>query len=1143
LGLTITLTVLGAWVAVLFAIAFWGDAKADRLDRAPVRRAWLYVLGLGVYCTSWTFYGAVGDASRNGWDYLPIYLGPALVFLIGFSVVKRLVRLGREHNTGSIADFLSARYGKSAGVGALAAGGLLLAVIPYIALQLKSASSTVSMMVQGEAGGLLYSVAVALAFAAFAIVFGQRRADAAAGNRGLVLAIAVESFVKLLAMAGVGIFAVIVWQQTPADIRAEVLRTTPLLEGGFDLRFLVITALAGLAALTLPRQFHMMVVETRAPDDARFARLGFPAYLAVVALVAPPVSLAGSAILSGSDPDAFVLALPLALGAEGLALLAFIGGFSAAAGMVTISALAMSTMLVNDLAAPLVLRSRERTGALPAADGLASRLLTWRRLAVIGLVGAALAFQLGMDRSVGLAGIGLVAFAGAAQLAPALLFGLYWRKANRAGAVAGMGTGLVLWIVLILIPTYAGFEPPAPGGLDGFAFASAISLIANAIVFVMAVAFSSSGLIDQTQADAFTGLGRSAAPRAQGARMADLTDVLVRVLGQAEADAALEDLSLSVGRPLKPGETPTPAIIDLAEARLARSLGAASARILITRVVAGARVSSSDVVTLIDETAEKLRTSHDRLQESERSIRFYTDNLPALLSYADQDYRLRFANKGYLDFFEIDESAIGRPLSDFMTGDEYALRRPHMEAALNGDRQVFDITRRKGKGRRRSWQVVYQPRIEDGQVVGFFGVYQDNTARREAEEGLKRAYDQLERRVDERTAELRAESEARGQLARDLDRARADAEAATRSKTRFLAAASHDLLQPLSAARLFAGVLEEALKDDETLLKTAARIEKSIDQADRLLRALLDISRLDAGGVTPSLSVFSLDELMESTAAQFTAKADAKGLRLKVRPCRMAVLSDRGLMTSVLQNLISNAVRYTQSGAILVGARRAGKEVRLQVIDTGPGIPVARQNDIFREFDRGGRQNESDRGLGLGLAVTDRICRTLGHRLTLISDAGQGACFEVRLPRASSKAPTRRSPRRTRSSDLTGLKVLCVEDEREVRDGLTALMTGWGCDARGAETGAEARLAFKAGVPDVVVVDFHLQDGETGPSVYKTLCELWSVEPPGLLITAERGPDISDLAAASGLELLQKPVPPAVLRASLSALKRKLAAS
>ncbi len=1134
MGLTVTLIVLVAWVALLFAVAFYGDARAGRIDSSPGRRAWLYALSLGVYCTSWTFYGAVGEAARQGWDYLPIYLGPALLFVFGFFIVRRLVRLGREQDTGSIADFLSARYGKSSAVGALAACGLLLAVIPYIALQLKSAASTLALVTTGEASEASWGLPVAVAFAAFAILFGQRKADAAAGNRGLVLAVALESAIKLIAMLAVGAFALAAWNAAPAAQRAAALDTSPLFESGIDFRFLVLTLLAAFAALTLPRQFHMIVVEARKPEDAAPSRWAFPAYLTVVALVAPPVALAGAALLPGADPDAYVLALPLTQGADALAMLAFIGGFSAAAGMVTVAALAMSTMLVNDIAAPLLLRANAA-----AAGRFAGGLLVWRRLAVGLLVGAAFLFQLGMSTEVALAGIGLVAFAGAAQLAPALLFGLFWRRANRAGALAGMGTGLALWFVMILAPSYAGATPPAPVGVDPFAFAALVSLTGNTLAFIVAAAFFETGLVDRLQADAFTGGGRAVEPSPPGARIGDIETVLAHVLGEPGAREAMDEIAAGVGRPLRSGDAPTGAVTTLAEARLARTVGAASARILITRVVSGARVSAGEVVTLIDETAEKLRTSHDRLEESERSIRFYTDNLPALLSYADRDQRLRFANQGYLDFFGLDERAIGKPMSAYMSPEEHALRRPHMEAALNGERQVFDIQRAKDEVLRRSWQVVYQPRFEDGEVVGFFGVYQDNTARREAEDALKRAYETLETRVDERTAALKEESEARLVLARDLEQARRTAEAATLSKTRFLAAASHDLLQPLSAARLFAGALEAELADAPGEARTMAlRIERAIDHADTLLRALLDISRFDAGGVTPRPTVFSLGELIEETAAQFAPAAAAKGLTLKALPCRLAVWSDRGLMTSVIQNLVSNAVRYTQSGAVLVGARRSGKEVRLQVIDTGPGVPEARRKAIFREFERGAMATSEDRGLGLGLAVVDRICKSLGHKLTLESEVGVGSTFEVRLPRATAQ-PGAGKPQRRKAASLDGLKVLCLDDEPPVVDALVALLQRWGCDARGAKDKDGATRAFNGAAPDAVLLDYQLEHGDTGPAVYEALCEHWGARPPGLLVTAERSEAARVEAARSGLAVLEKPAPPAVLRASLASLKRK----
>ena len=1236
------LIVLAAYVALLFAAAAWGDRRADILDRLQGRRAWLYALGLGVYCTSWTFYGAVGEAAREGWDYLPIYLGPALLFAVFFPVIRRMVRLGREHDTASIADFLSARYGKSGTVAGLAAFVLLLATIPYIALQLRSAATSLSLLT-GVPGFLDAAFLSAAAFAAFAILFGARRPDTAQGNRGLVLAVGIESVVKLIAMLAAGGFAVWLWLSLEPGERAASYALEGLASGGLDERFVTLTLLAGLAALCLPRQFHMMVVEVRDPADANRARWLFPAYLALIAMFAPPVALAGAALLPGGNPDAFVLALPLEQGASGLALFIFLGGFSAAAGMVTVAALAMSTMVVNDLLGPALMRGPiDRRGR-----DMASRLLGWRRLAVIALVAAAWLFQRGMPDGLGLADIGLVSFAGAAQLAPALLFGLYWRQANRAGAVAGVTAGLLIWAGAILAPTYAGLAPPAPEGVDAFSFAVVLSLAVNALAFIVAVAFSRAGLVDRIQADAFTGAGQgiedaSAAP--EGARIADLESLLQRAIGERETRAALDQFSAHEDRPLRPGDPLTPAVAALAEARLARAVGASSARVLLTRVLPGTGVSPAEVVTLLDETAEKIRFSEDTLRatlehltqgvsvvdaelrlaawnsnyvkmfgyppelvsvgrpiadlirwnaeqgewadgdieshvekrlahlregrphaaervrrdgsvleilgrpmpgggyvtsyaditerkrteealaRSERSIRFYTDNVPALLSYADRDHRLVFANQGYLDFFGIDRTRIGRPMKSFMSAEEFARRRPHMEAALKGERQEFDIIRPDRSGRRRIWQLVYQPRREDGEVMGYYGVYQDVTARREAEEGLRRAYETLEDQVEARTAELKA--------------ARRAAEAATASKTRFLAAASHDLLQPMSAARLLVSALESELEAaPEDTRQLARRIDRSIANADRLLRALLDISRLDADGVTPRVSAFRLDELLEDAASQFGPRARAKGLALTVMPTGLAVRSDRGLMTSVVQNLVSNAVRYTKEGRVLVGARRDGDQVRLQVFDTGPGIPHERREAIFREFERSGRPSDDDGGLGLGLAIVDRIARRLGHALTLRSEPGRGSMFEIVLPRAEPPAATPAPARRRGGASLEGLRVLCVENEPPVLEATTGLLGRWGCEAQGALDRAAAMAAFGGQPPDIVVLDYRLDDGDTGPAVYETLCEAWGARPPAILATAERGGEAEAAAAGAGMTMLAKPVAPAALRAAIAALR------
>jgi PAS domain S-box-containing protein len=1129
---------LGLYTAFLFLLAAWGDRHAARLDLNAGRRSLMLALSLGVYCTSWTFYGAVGEASRNGWDYLPIYLGPALLFLLGYPIIRRLVRLGRKHDTGSIADFLAARFGKSALVGSLAAIVLAVASVPYVALQLKSTATSLELLVGSEAREIDWALLSTIAFAAFAILFGARRPDTSSGNRGLVLAVAFEAVVKLIAMIAIGVLAWTIWNGMPASEQQTALAASPLTAPDMDVRFVVLTLLAGFAALCLPRQFHMLVVEARQPDDARRARWAFPAYLGLVALVAPPVALAGTMLSGNTNPDAFVLALPIASGSDSLALLAFIGGFSASAGMITVGALALSTMLVDAVAAPVLLQR----GLQNRPRNLASRLLNYRRATILLLLLAAYLFHLGLDRQMALADIGLVAFAGAAQLGPALLFGLYWKRANRAGAVAGIATGSALWFTLVLLPSYGGTPLALPGEADAFAWMTLLSLVCNAIAFIIAVAFSPAHLTDRVQAARFSERDQaSPAPAAATIRLADLQTLFEHVLGADGAQQAVADLQAIAGRSLESGGPVPREVLNWCEARLARAVGAPAARILIAQVLPGGGLSASDVVTLIDETSEKIRTSETAREETERSVQFYMEHVPALISFSDQDERLRFANRAYLDYFGLEADITGHRISEYLSEEEYARRAPYIAAALQGERQVFDISRTTEGGAAQTWQVLYQPRIEAGDVVGFFGVYQDITARRVAEEGLMEAYATLEDKVRERTAELEAESAKRLALVEDLETANALAEAATQSKTRFLAAASHDLLQPLSAARLLTSALgselEAAPDDTQSLLQ---RIDQSIENADLLLRALLDISRLDAGGVTPDISRFPLDALISETAAPMAEKAAEKGLSLRTVPSGLWVESDRGLMMSVLQNLIANAVRYTQSGGVLIGARRQGKTIALQVIDTGPGIAPEARRQVFKEFERGQGTRADDRGLGLGLAIVDRIVQRLGHTVTILDGPKGGSVFQVTLPRCAPQADPKPKRRvRSRTRDLTGVEVLCLDNDPAVLEGFTELLGRWGCQVTAARDEAEARTAYPDSGPDLAIIDYQLDDGETGPDVFERLCEDWGAHPPALLATAEKGPHVEAAATRLGMDVIAKPVAPAVLRASLTALQTR----
>ncbi len=1137
MALAWVLGALAVYAGLLFAAAAWADGAGARLDRSLQRRSLIYALGLAVYCTSWTFYGAVGEAARQGWDYLPIYLGPALLFLAGFGVIRRLVRLGRDHDSASIADFLSARYGKSSSVAAAATLLLLLSSLPYIALQLRSAEASLEMITGAPLGGGAgpVSLLAAAVFAGFAIAFGLRHADTAHANRGFAVAIAIESGVKLAAMTAVGLFAAVLLAGLEPAVLARAWRDSALSAPGLDFRFLVLTLLAAFAALCLPRQFHMMVVEAVRPRDSERARILFPAYLLGVALVAPPVALAGAALLGSANPDQYVLALPLYHGAEALAVFAFIGGISAAAGMVTVAVLALSNMVVNGLIGPQLVRS----GYGRKGSDIARLLLGLRRIAVAAIVAAAWLVHAGLDSRLALADIGLVSFAGAAQLAPALLFGLFWRRANRAGALAGVLTGGIAWLALVVSPGFLGASLPAPAGADPFSFYAVVSLGMNASAFIFAVAFAPSGLVDRLQAGAFvSGARHEGEDELGGGKVADLDILLARVLGGRDGASAMAAFGDHLGRPLKPGDVVTPALASLAEARLARAVGASSARLLMTRVLPGNRMTASEVVALLDETAGKIRFSEDVLTAT-------LEHLSQGVSVVDGDLRLAAWNSRYVELFGYPAHLVrvGRPIADLIRWNaergecgpgeveaHVAKRLEHMGA---GTEHAFERVRSDGV----VLEILGRPMPGGGYVTS----YADITERKRTEDALKAAYDTLEDKVEERTAALKAESEARLALARDLEAARAQAEAVNASKTRFLAAASHDLLQPLSAARLLSSALDTELKDaPEDIRSLIGRIDRSIANGDRLLRALLDISRLDAGGVTPQMSVFPLQELMEEAAAQFAPLAEGKGLNLKVAPSSLWVRSDRGLMTSVLQNLLSNAVRYTESGRVLIGVRRSGGQARLQVADTGPGVEPAEQVRIFGEFERAGKRAGEDRGLGLGLAIVERIVKRLGQSVSIASVPGRGSVFEVTLERAEPGQivePRRTSRRRTASLD--GLRVLCIENEPPVLEATLVLLRRWGCDARGAADRVQAETAFPDAAPDFVLLDFMLDDGDTGPRVYEHLCAMWEMRPAGLVATAERGGHADAAARQSGLEILRKPVALAALRAAIGELARR----
>jgi Na+/proline symporter len=453
-----------AYVTMLFAVASVGDRRAAR--RGPIAsRPYIYSLSLAVYCTSWTFFGSVGLASERGLEFLSIYVGPIFIFIFGYPLLRRIVRLSKAEKITSIADFLAARYGKSFAVASIATIIATIGTVPYIALQLKSISGSIGLMVSFYSPGVIandfvnrdIALLVALLLAAFAVLFGTRHTDATEHQDGLVLAMAVESVIKLTAFLAVGIAISLFLFHRPADL-LDAMQANDMVKAAISYStapstWAVTTMLSTCAILMLPRQFYMTIVENRSEKELRTASWLFPLYLVLINLFVIAIAFAGLIVVGGrASADLYVLAVPLFNGRDIIAMIAFIGGLSAATAMVIVESVALSIMISNDLILPLFLRRLMKPSAGEREDW-SKVILVIRRAAIFVILLAGYLYYLGMADNVRLVAFGLISFAAIAQFAPAFVGGLVWRRANARGALLGLVAGILFWAYTLFIPS------------------------------------------------------------------------------------------------------------------------------------------------------------------------------------------------------------------------------------------------------------------------------------------------------------------------------------------------------------------------------------------------------------------------------------------------------------------------------------------------------------------------------------------------------------------------------------------------------------------------------------------------------------------------------------------------------------------
>ncbi|HET9538079.1 MAG TPA: NahK/ErcS family hybrid sensor histidine kinase/response regulator, partial [Mesorhizobium sp.] len=603
----------------------------------------------------------------------------------------------------------------------------------------------------------------------------------------------------------------------------------------------------------------------------------------------------------------------------------------------------------------------------------------------------------------------------------------------------------------------------------------------------------------------------------------ELTTTIARYLGEERTRSAFESFATAHRISLEPKEDADFRLVRYAEHILASAIGGASSRLVLSLLLRKRTVSTKAALKLLDDANAAIQYNREILQTA-------LDHVRQGIAVFDKDLQLICWNRQFGEILDLPPSLVraGVGLADIL---RFNIRRgPHsgdqaeefvsaqIERYVSGNEPFLE---RFAEG------IVIEVRanrMPDGDVVTTFT---DITASVEAAEALERANETLERRVRERTEELTRLNVA-------LARAKGEADAANISKTKFLAAASHDILQPLNAARLYVTSLtERGSREDRRLIDN---IDASLEAVEEIFGALLDMSRLDTGALRPEFASFRIDELMRQIELEFAPLAATKGLDLTFVPCSLVVRSDRRLLRRLLQNLVSNAIKYTPEGRVVVGCRRRNDAVRIDVYDTGIGIPQSKWRDIFVEFHRLDQGAKIARGLGLGLSIVERVARVLGSKIELESESGRGSHFAITVPRSNDtpmELPARESAR-VDSGQLAGITALCIDNEPSVLDGMETLLRGWGCDVIKAASLALALTALSesSAVPSGLLVDYHLDHGNGIEAIIALRRRFGDL--PAILITADRSPDVRELARSEGVQILHKPLKPAALRALLA---------